>query len=222
MRNLDDNLKKLMDFVVDFNSKNGYMPSVREIAKNIGVKSTSTVNYYINVLEQKNLLKRNSQKNCARAFEIVKETPKFVRYNEYCPEITNIPLVGTVTAGSPIYAVENIESQFGFPDDMFGTDDLFMLNVTGESMINAGIYNNDIIVVHKQSYANNGEIVVALLDDCATVKRFFKEENRFRLQPENPTMSPIYSDNVVILGKVVGLIRKMRWLTKTNLLVICR
>ena len=210
MRNLDENIKKLMDYIVDFNSKNGYMPSIREMAKEIGIKSTSTINYYINILEEKNLLKRNSQKNRARAFEIVKETPKFVRYNEYCPEITNIPLVGTITAGQPILAVENIESQFGFPDDMFGSGDLFMLNVTGESMINAGIYNNDIIIVHKQSYAQNGEIVAALIDDCATVKRFYKEKDRIRLQPENPTMNPIYCDECLILGKVVGLVRKMR------------
>lgn len=209
MRNLENNLKNLMHFISEFNDQNGYLPSVREMAKHIGIKSTSTINYYINILEQRNLIKRNSQ-NKARAFEIVKDMPRFVKYNEYCPEITNIPLVGTITAGMPILAVENIESQFGFPDDMFGSNDLFMLNVTGESMINAGIYNNDIIIVHKQSTANNGDIVAALIDDCATVKRFYKEENRIRLQPENPTMQPIYANDVIILGKVVGLVRKMR------------
>ena len=210
MRNLEKNIKNLMDFIVEYNTANGYMPSVREMASHIGIKSTSTINYYIDILEQRNYLKRHSEKNRARALEIVKETPKFVRYNEYCPEITNIPLVGTITAGEPILAIENIESQFGFPEDLFGSSDLFMLNVTGESMINAGIYNNDIIVVRKQNYANNGEIVAALVDDCATVKRFYKEENRIRLQPENPTMAPIYVDNCTILGKVVGLVRKMR------------
>lgn len=209
MRNLENNLKNLMHFISEFNDQNGYLPSIREMAKHIGIKSTSTINYYINILEQRNLIKRNSQ-NKARAFEIVKDMPRFVKYNEYCPEITNIPLVGTITAGMPILAVENIESQFGFPDDMFGSNDLFMLNVTGESMINAGIYNNDIIIVHKQSTANNGDIVAALIDDCATVKRFYKEENRIRLQPENPTMQPIYANDVIILGKVVGLVRKMR------------
>ena len=210
MRNIDDNLKSLMDFIVDFNSKNGYMPSVREMGKNIGIKSTSTIYYYLNILEQKNLIKRNASKNVARAFEVVKERPKFVQYNEFCPNIVNIPLVGTITAGTPILAVENIESQFGFPDDLFGSGELFMLNVTGESMIDAGIYNNDIIIVHRQNYANNGDIVAALIDDCATVKRFYKEAERIRLQPENPTMSPIYCDNCMILGKVVGLVRKMR------------
>ena len=199
-----------MDYIVEFSNSYGYMPSVREMAKHIGIKSTSTINYYISILEQRNYLKRNESRNKARALEIIKETPKFVRYNEYCPEITNIPLVGTITAGAPILAIENIESQFGFPEDMFGSSDLFMLNVTGESMINAGIYNNDIIIVHKQSTAENGEIVAALIDDCATVKRFYKEKDRIRLQPENPTMSPIYCDNCVILGKVVGLVRRMR------------
>lgn len=210
MRNLETNLKNLMDYIMEFSDNHGYIPSVREMAAHIGIKSTSTINYYIDILEQRNLLKRHSGKNRARALEIVKETPTFVRYNEYCPEITNIPLVGTITAGTPILAVENIESQFGFPEDMFGSTDLFMLNVTGESMINAGIYNNDIIVVRRQNHAENGEIVAALIDDCATVKRFFKEKDRIRLQPENPTMSPIYTDNCVILGKVVGLVRKMR------------
>lgn len=210
MRNLETNLKSLMDYIVEFSSTYGYMPSVREMANHIGIKSTSTINYYISVLEQRNYLRRNSSKNKARALEIIRETPKFVRYNEYCPEITNIPLVGTITAGKPILAIENIESQFGFPEDMFGSSDLFMLSVTGESMINAGIYNNDIIVVHRQSHAENGEIVAALIDDCATVKRFYKEKDRIRLQPENPTMSPIYCDDCVILGKVVGLVRKMR------------
>jgi len=210
MRNIDDNLKKLMDFIIEFNSNNGYMPSVREMGKEIGIKSTSTIYYYLNILQQKNLIRKNNSKNIARAFEIVKEKPKFIQYNEFCPNIVNIPLVGTITAGTPILAVENIESQFGFPDDLFGNGELFMLNVTGESMIDAGIYNNDIIIVHKQNFANNGEIVAALIDDCATVKRFYKEENRIRLQPENPTMSPIYCDDCLILGKVVGLVRKMR------------
>ena len=210
MRNLENNLKNLMDYIVEFNDQNGYLPSVREMASHIGIKSTSTINYYISILENRNLLKRNQQKNKARAFEIVRETPKFVKYNEYCPEITNIPLVGTVTAGAPILAVENIESQFGFPEDIFGSENLFMLNVTGESMIDAGIYNNDMIVVKKQSTAVNGDIVCALIDDYATIKRFYKEDNRYRLQPENSTMQPIYTDHVVILGKVIGLVRKMK------------
>ena len=207
MRNLENNLKALMDYIVDFNTQNGYLPSVREMANNVGIKSTSTINYYINILEQRNLLKRNSH-NKARAFEIINNQPK----QDYQPlhSLTNIPLVGTITAGTPILAVENIEGQFEFSQDLFGNGDLFMLNVSGESMIDAGIYDGDLIVVHKQQTAENGEIVAALIDDSATVKRFYKEKDCIRLQPENPTMSPIYLDNVVILGKVVGLIRKMK------------
>ena len=214
MRNLENNIKNLMQYISEFNAKNGYLPSIREMASHLSIKSTSTINYYLNVLEQRGLIKRNQQ-NRARAFEIVKQDD-FAGFNayyspEYMQNITNIPLVGNVTAGMPILAVENIEGQFGFPEDMFGSGDLFMLNVTGESMINAGIYNNDIVVVHKQSNAVNGEIVVALIDDCATVKRFYKEAHRIRLQPENPTMQPIYADDVTILGKVVGLVRKMKY-----------
>ncbi|MGN1212735.1 MAG: transcriptional repressor LexA [Christensenellales bacterium] len=209
MRNLENNLKALMDYIVTFNAENGYLPSVREMANHVGIKSTSTINYYINILEQRNLIKRNTQ-NKARAFEILnsqKPLSQTIQSN-YC--LTNIPLVGTITAGKPILAVENIDSQFELSADLFGTGDLFMLKVSGESMINAGIFDGDLIVVHKQQTAENGEIVAALIDDSATVKRFYKEENRIRLQPENPTMSPIYADNVTILGKVVGLIRKMR------------
>lgn len=210
MRNLEGNLKNLMDFLIDYKNEHGYIPSVREMAKHIGIKSTSTIDYYLNILKQRNLIRKNEAKNRVRAIEIVKETPKFVKYNEYCPEIVNIPLVGTITAGNPILAVENIDCQFGFPEDIFGSDDLFMLNVTGESMINAGIFNNDIIIVHKQSTAENGEIVAAMIDGYATVKRFYKEENAIRLQPENPDFKPIYSTDVTILGKVVGLVRKFR------------
>lgn len=209
-RDLETHLRDLMDYLSDFKNSNGYLPSIREMANHIGIKSTSTIDYYLKILEKRNLIKRNSTKNKVRAIEIVKETPKFVRYNEYCPEIVNIPLVGDVTAGMPILAVENIESQFGFPEDMFGTDGLFMLSVTGESMIDAGIYNNDMIIVRKQSTAENGEIVVAMIDGYATVKRFYKENKRFRLQPENPSFPPMYFDHVDILGKVVGLVRKFR------------
>lgn len=209
-RDLEGHLKHLMDYMVDFKATNGYLPSIREMANEIGIKSTSTIDYYLKILEQRNLIKRNSTKNKVRAIEIVKETPKFVRFNEYCPEIVNIPLVGDITAGMPILAVENIDCQFGFPEDMFGRDDLFMLSVTGESMIDAGIYNNDMIIVRKQSTAENGEIVAAMVDGYATVKRFYKENKRIRLQPENPIFPPMYFDNVEILGKVVGLVRKFR------------
>lgn len=210
MRNLENNLKMLMDYIVSFNESNGYLPSIREMANQIGIKSTSTINYYINILEQRNLLKHNEQKNKARAFEIVKEaknTPNFVP-NMY--NMKNIPLVGTITAGEPILAVENIDGEYGFSEELFGNGELFMLRVNGESMIDAGIFNNDLIVVNRQSTAENGEIVAVMIDGYATCKRFYKEANRIRLRPENKTMSPIYADDAVILGKVVGLVRKMR------------
>ena len=210
MRNLENNLKALMDYILDFNTENGYLPSVREMANHLDIKSTSTINYYINILEQRNLIKRNSQKNKARAFEILSSQQKTVSNYQPTFNLINIPLVGTITAGQPILAVENIESQYELSADLFGSGDLFMLNVSGESMINAGIYDGDLIVVHKQQTADNGEIVAALIDDTATVKRFYKEQDCIRLQPENPTMQPIYVKDVKILGKVVGLIRKMR------------
>jgi repressor LexA len=210
MRNLEANLKLLMEYITDFNMENGYLPSVREMANQIGIKSTSTINYYINILEKRNLIKRN-QHSKARAFEIVKENIKKSPENNINPfGLKNIPLLGTITAGTPILAVENIDAEFPMPKELFGSDDLFMLKVKGESMINAGIFDGDLIIVRKQSYAENGEIVAALIDDSATVKRFFKEKDKIRLQPENPTMDPIYVDDVTILGKVVGLIRKMR------------
>lgn len=209
MRNLENNLKTLMNYIVDFNAENGYLPSIREMANHVGIKSTSTINYYINILEQRNLIKRNSQ-NKARAFEILNNTLKTPTQYQMPYNLTNIPLVGTITAGQPILAVENIDAQYELSADLFGSGDLFMLNVSGESMINAGIHDGDLIVVHKQQTAENGQIVAALIDDTATVKRFFKEKDKIRLQPENPTMQPIYVDNVTILGKVVGLIRKIR------------
>ena len=210
IRDLEGHLKHLMDYLEEFKVKNGYLPSIREMASEIGIKSTSTIDYYLKVLEKRNLIKRNSVKNKVRAIEIVKEKPRFVRFNEYCPELVNVPLLGDITAGTPILAVENIDSQFGFPEDMFGKDELFMLSVTGESMIDAGIYNNDMIIVRKQSTAENGEIIVAMIDGYATVKRFYKEKKRIRLQPENALFPPMYFDNVEILGKVVGLVRKFR------------
>lgn len=209
MRNLENNLKMLMKYIVDFNDDNGYLPSVREMANHIGIKSTSTINYYINILEQRNLLKRNIQKNKARAFEIL--AAQKPEKPTYAPphKLINIPLVGTITAGKPILAVENIDDNFEVSADLFGNGNLFMLRVKGESMIDAGINDGDLIVVNKQQTAQNGEIVAVLIDDSATVKRFYKEQNRIRLQPENTTMQPIYVDDCTILGKVVGLVRKI-------------
>ena len=165
----------------------------------IKVSSTSTISYYLNKLENNGLIKKSPNKN--RALEIVGETINFSDY-------VKIPMVGKITAGEPILAVENTEEYFLASPSLFRGDGLFILTVSGESMINAGIFDGDKIVIRQQSSAENGEIVAALIDGMATVKRFYKEDGRYRLQPENDAMGPIYTDHVEILGKVIGLIRK--------------
>ncbi len=203
MKKIEQNLEKLVDYICDCSSNMNYLPSVREMADHLGIKSTSTISYYLDILDKRGVIKKSSNSK-ARAFEIIDN-----KKEEEIPMV-KVPLVGRVTCGTPILAVENYESIYSFPQNLFNSQDLFMLQAEGNSMINAGIHNGDYIVVHKQSSAENGEIVVAMVDYHATVKRFYRETGRFRLQPENDTMSPIYTSNVIILGKVVGLIRKMR------------
>ena len=193
--------EQLVAFIKECIDNNGYPPTVREMCRAINVNSTSTVAYYIDKLVEDGILKRNPNKN--RALEIVgnvtsKDTGDFVQ----------IPLVGNIAAGVPIMAVENVEEYFMFTPNLFKGEGLFMLTVCGDSMINAGIYNGDKIVIRQQATADNGEIVAAMIDGSATVKRFYKEDGRFRLQPENDAMEPIYTTEVSILGKVVGLLRK--------------
>lgn len=195
-----DNQQRILEFIKSEIQTKGYPPSVREIGDAVGLKSTSTVHGHLVRLEKKGLLHRDSMK--PRAMEITND-PAFVRSNT-----TAVPLVGRVTAGMPILAEENIEDFFVIPDEMLGDGDHFALWVKGESMIRAGIMDGDYVIVRKQPDANNGDIVVALIDDDATVKRFYKENGLFRLQPENPTMEPIWVDHVAILGKVVMLYRK--------------
>lgn len=172
----------------------GLPPSVREICAALGIKSTSTVHKYLNELQECGLIEKGDKKN--RAITLPGERS------------VNIPLLGTVTAGAPILAVEQIESYIPFRAGKASASDFFALHVRGESMINAGILDGDIVVVRKTDYANNGEIVVAMLEDEATVKRFYKENGGYRLQPENDSMEPIYAQNVEILGRVVSLIRE--------------
>ena len=191
--------EELLAFIKNHQEEFGYPPTVREMCRAIKVSSTSTISYYLNKLETSGLIKKSPNKN--RALEIVGETFNFSDY-------VKIPIVGKITAGEPILAVENTEEYFIASPSLFRGDGLFILTVSGESMINAGIFNGDKIVVRQQSTAQNGEIVAALIDGLASFKRFYKEENRYRLQPENDTMEPIYTDHVEILGKVVGLIRK--------------
>ncbi len=195
----NDTQKKILDFIENSTVVNGYPPSVREICDATGLKSTSTVHGHLVRLEKKGLLNRNSMK--PRAITITTKNPS------YQPDIVNVPVLGRVTAGVPILAIENMEECISLPKSLLGHGDHYILSVRGESMIEAGIMDGDYVVVRKQETANNGEIVVAMIEDEATVKRYYKENGHFRLQPENPTMEPIIVPDVKILGKVVSLYR---------------
>ena len=197
-----DNQQRILDFIKSEIQTKGYPPSVREIAQAVGLKSTSTVHGHLQRLEKRGLLHRDAM--TPRAMEVMGD-PNFVRNNS-----TAVPVVGRVTAGVPILAEENLDEYVAIPEVMLGDGEHFILLVRGDSMIDAGILNGDYIVVKRCSEALNGEIVVAMIDDSATVKRFFKEDGHFRLQPENSSMEPIYTDEVTILGKVVSLYRLVK------------
>lgn len=205
--NIDDLSSKqieILEFIKkELNSK-GYPPSVREIGEAVKLKSTSTVHGHLERLEKKGFIRRDATK--PRAIEVL-DGSSFLYAKK---EMAELPVIGKVTAGQPILAQENIEDVFPIPVDFIGNDTSFMLIVKGDSMINAGILNGDYVIVRQQSYANNGDIVVALIDDEATVKRFFKEKNFFRLQPENQCYDPIVVSELSILGKVTGVLRKIR------------
>ena len=203
MKKISKRQEDILTFIKSEVKKKGYPPSVREIGEAVGLASSSTVHGHLARLESKGFIRRDPTK--PRAIEVLDpeglETMK--------PGVLHVPLVGKVTAGLPITAIENIEEYFPLPES-YGTseDNLFMLEIVGNSMIEAGILNGDYVVVKQQQSANNGEIVVAMTeDDEATVKRFFKEKDYFRLQPENESMDPIILDNVSILGKVIGVYR---------------
>ena len=200
--------EQLYDFIKKYKNKNGFPPSVREMCSALNINSTSTITYYLNYLEEQGKIRRGAYKN--RAIEILSpEKPDAQQSLEIVKNYSPIPVLGQITAGQPILATENYEDMFYMPSNLFKGSDLFILNVVGDSMINAGILNGDMVVIRKQDTAENGEIVAALIDDSATIKRFYKENGRYRLQPENPTMDPMYFDEVSIIGKVVGLIRNM-------------
>jgi len=203
-KNLYPDLSKRQIEILEFIKKEirqkGYPPSVREIGDAVGLQSSSTVHGHLNALEQKGYIRRDPTK--PRAIEVLDSNSEL---NE--KSVVNVPILGKVTAGQPILAVENIEDYFPVPAEMVKSDTVFMLRVQGDSMIEAGILDGDLILVRQQNTANNGDIVVALLGDEATVKRFYREKTLIRLQPENSLMSPIYSQDVVILGKVIGLYR---------------
>ena len=184
--------------------RQGYPPAVREICKGVGLKSTSTVHGHLEKLESKGYIRKDPTK--PRAIEILDKNDDFLLTKK---KTVDIPILGKVTAGSPILAVENIEDTYPVPLEIVEGRDVFMLNVNGESMVDAGILDGDLVLVQEQSIAKDGDIIVALLGDETTIKRFFKEENTIRLQPENQFMDPIYSTDVVVLGKAIGLFRKI-------------
>ncbi|MBE5734979.1 MAG: transcriptional repressor LexA [Clostridiales bacterium] len=195
--------EQLLRFIKDYIKDNCYPPTVREMCHAIKVSSTSTISYYLDKLEKSNAIKKNPNKN--RALEVVEEELTPVKTSD---DMIAIPVLGTIAAGAPILAVENCEEYFYTSPNMFRGEGLFMLNIHGDSMINAGILDGDQVVIRQQSTASNGEIVAAMIDGSATLKRFYKENGRYRLQPENDTMEPIYADNVEVIGKLVGLVRK--------------
>ena len=204
--------KAILKFIEKQVIEDGYPPSVREIGKAVGLNSTATVHGYLAKLKDKGYIKKEDKKG--RTLKLLKgssgEAIKTADKDFYTQkELMYVPLVGKITAGEPILAVENISDTFPIPIDFVGNSDCFMLTVRGESMIEAGILNGDYILVRKQNNAINGEIVVALIEDEATVKTFYKEKDHIRLQPQNPTMEPIIVPNCEILGKVIGVFRKM-------------
>ena len=187
-------MQAVLEYINEYNAEYGYAPTVREICAQLNIKSTASAYYYIEKLTDGGYLSKSPNKNRAVSF---KKNASI-----------NIPLIGTVTTGQPIFAYENYEDYYSFPAGSFKGSDLFMLSVQGESMIDAGIFDGDKIIVRKQETADNGEIVVALLDDSATVKRFYKRDGHFVLHPENETMQDIIVNEVAILGIVIGLVRK--------------
>jgi repressor LexA len=192
--------KEILEYLKAQIINKGYPPAVREICEAVKLKSTSSVHSHLETLEKNGYIRRDPSK--PRAIEIIDD-----EFNLTRRELVNVPLVGSITAGQPILAVENIESYFPIPSEYMPNEETFMLKVKGDSMINAGIFNGDKILVQKQSHAKNGDIVVALMGEEVTVKTFYKENGYYRLQPENDSMEPIIVSDLNIQGKVIGLFR---------------
>lgn len=210
-RKITKRQQQIYDFILSYQQEKGYPPSVREMASAVGLSSPSTVHAHLNALEEHGLIKRDSTK--PRALELFKQdgSPAILAKVEENPSrgTVTLPLIGRVAAGIPILAEQNVEDTFTLPSEIATESSSFVLEVHGDSMINAGIFNGDFIVVREQPNAMNGEIVVAMIDNEATVKTFYKERGRVRLQPENDAMEPIYASNPTILGKVVALMRRL-------------
>ena len=191
---------EILEYIKSQILNKGYPPSVRDICEAVNLKSTSSVHAHLETLEKNGYIRRDPTK--PRAIEIIDDNFNLTRR-----EVVNVPLVGRVAAGEPILAVENVVSYFPIPSEYMPNEEVFMLTVKGESMVNVGIYDGDNIIVSKADTARNGEIVVAMVDDSATVKRFYKEDGHIRLQPENDYMDPIIVPDCQIIGKVIGLVR---------------
>ena len=191
---------EILEYIKSEISRIGYPPAVREICEAVNLRSTSSVHAHLESLEKNGYIRRDPTK--PRAIEIIDDTFNLTRR-----EMVNVPMVGQVAAGEPILAEQNITNYFPIPMEFMPNNDTFMLTVRGESMVNVGIYDGDYVLVEKRQTASNGEIVVALVDDSATVKTFYKEEGYYRLQPENDNMDPIIVMNCEILGKVIGVFR---------------
>ena len=199
---ITDKQREILEYIKEMILKKGYPPAVREICEAVHIKSTSSVHSHLESLEKNGYIRRDPTK--PRTIEILDDDFALTRR-----ELVNVPVIGTVAAGTPILAEQNIEDYLPIPAEILPNKEVFMLKVKGNSMIEAGIYNGDKVIVAKQPNAENGDKVVALVDDSATVKTFYKENGHFRLQPENSSMDPIILDQVEILGKVIGLFRMM-------------
>ena len=204
MEKLTNKQKDILQIIKKLIPKNGYPPTVREIGKEANLNSPATIHFHLTKLEEKGYIKKGNSKN--RTIEVL--VPN--EYIEKDENVVDVPLLGKVTAGTPIEAIEMPDEYFSLPTNLFNTrNEIFTLNVSGDSMINVGIYDGDILIVERCNTARNGETVVAMKSDGeATVKTFYKEDGYFRLQPENDTMGPIILNEVTILGKAIGLYRK--------------
>ncbi|MDO4312907.1 MAG: transcriptional repressor LexA [Eubacteriales bacterium] len=194
--------REILEYIKSQILERGFPPAVRDICEAVHLKSTSSVHSHLETLEKNGYIRRDPTK--PRAIEILDDTFNLLRR-----EVTNVPLIGRVAAGEPLFAEQNIENYFPIPVEMLPNNNTFMLKVRGESMINAGILDGDYVLVEERHTASNGEMVVALIEDGATVKTFYKEEGIIRLQPENDFMEPILVKDVMILGKVIGVFRFM-------------
>lgn len=208
-RELSERQRQILQYIVQHTEMHGYPPTVREIGEAVSLSSSSTVHAHLKSLEQAGLIRRDAV--LTRAIRVV--TPgrsDGADHGTAMKRVVSLPLVGRVAAGKPMLAVEDIEDSFPVPRDFLSGGDGFMLRIKGESMIEDGIHNGDYVIVRRQNTADNGDTIVAMVDDEATVKRFYKESGRVRLQPANQTMDPMYYDAIDIVGKVVGLVRRMQ------------